>query len=208
LSRGCESSRAFIRAVLLDNLEVRSLLFQTGYLTLKHIDFKRGLLTLDYPNREVEQALSNYLIGALLQRPAADSIRPVVQLETALLNNAPASAIAVINAMLKGVPSLLLAEQKEHFYHALVHLHFRYLGFFIESEVHTSDGRMDAVVHTPTHIFIIEFKIDQSADAALAQIQSKGYADKFRADGKPLVGIGINFDTERHCVGDWKSVEL
>jgi hypothetical protein len=84
-----------------------------------------------------------------------------------------------------------------------VHLHFRYLGLFMQSEVHTSDGRMDAVVNTPTHIYLLEFKIDQSAEAALAQIRQKGYADKFRLENKPVVGVGINFDTAKKAVGDW-----
>jgi PD-(D/E)XK nuclease superfamily len=101
--------------------------------------------------------------------------------------------ITIINAMLKDVPSLLLDGQKEHFYHALVHLYFRYLGFFIQSEVHTSDGRMDAVVHTTAHIYILEFKINQSAADALEQIRKKGYAERFRADNKTIVSVGINF---------------
>jgi hypothetical protein len=192
----------------LDNLDVRSMLFQTGYLTIRKMDTMRGLYTLDYPNREVEQALANHLIGGLLHRSAADSIRPVVQLEEAFLHNDPGKVVAVINAMLKDVPSLLLGSQNEHFYHALVHLHFRYLGFFIQSEVHTSDGRMDAVVHTPERIFILEFKINQTAAAALEQIQNKGYADKFRTEGKPIVAMGINFDTEKRCVSGSEFAEL
>jgi hypothetical protein len=107
--------------------------------------------------------------------------------------------------MLRDVPAHLLDDKGEHFYHALVHLHFRYLGMFIQSEVHTSDGRMDAVVHTPTHIFVIEFKIDQSADTALAQIRQKGYADRFRMENKPVVALGINFDTKKKAVSDWKA---
>lgn len=110
--------------------------------------------------------------------------------------------------MLKGVPSLLLANQDEHFYHALVHLHFRYLGFFIESEVHTSDGRMDAVVHTPERIFILEFKINESAAAALEQIKTKAYAARFKTSGKELIGMGLNFNTEKRCVDDWTMERL
>jgi hypothetical protein len=188
----------------LDQLDVRAMLFQTGYLTIREADTLRGLYTLDYPNREVEQALSNHLIGALLHRPAADSIRPVVQLEQAFLKNDPEQVVAIINAMLKSIPSLLLSNQGEYFYHALVHLHFRYLGFFIQSEVHTSDGRMDAVVHTPNTIFILEFKVNQSADAALAQIKTKQYAAAFATENKKIVQLGINFDTEKHGVSEWK----
>ena len=74
---------------------------------------------------------------------------------------------------------------------------------FIQSEVHTSDGRMDAVVHTPTHIYILEFKIDQSAQAALQQIRQKAYADKFRVENKTIVAMGINFDSRKKTVDDW-----
>jgi PD-(D/E)XK nuclease superfamily len=61
------------------------------------------------------------------------------------------------------------------------------------------------VVHTPTHIHILEFKIDQNAAAALQQIRNKGYAERFRADGKIIVCTGINFDTQRHCISEWVS---
>jgi hypothetical protein len=202
------ASSALLESYSLDNLDVRSLLFQTGYLTLRHYDSDRGLYTFDYPNREVEQALTNHLIGALFQRSSTESISPVIHLEEAFMHNDIEKVAAVINAMLKDVPSHLLAGQNEHFYHALVHLHFRYLGFFMQSEVHTSDGRMDAVVQTPTHIFVIEFKLDQSADAALQQIRNKRYTDKFAADGKAVIAVGINFDTKRHAVSEWKEIAL
>jgi hypothetical protein len=110
--------------------------------------------------------------------------------------------------MLKDVPSHLLDDKGEHFYHALVHLHFRYLGLFMDSEVHTSDGRMDAVVRTPAHIYLLEFKIDQSAEAALAQIRDKGYADKFRLENKPIIGVGICFDAQKKAVREWVSGEV
>jgi len=196
-------SKQIFESYTLDNLEIRSLLFQTGYLTIKKMG-DRGMVTLGYPNREVEEAMSSHLIAALLHRSPLDSTRPVVQLEEAFLHNQPRKAVDIINAMLKDVPSLLLGEQDEHFYHALVHLHFRYLGLFIQSEVHTSDGRMDAVVYTPQHIFVIEFKINQSAEAALKQIRDKGYKEKFHTEGKTVVAMGINFDTKKRKVDDWK----
>ncbi|MBE2207970.1 MAG: ATP-binding protein [Saprospiraceae bacterium] len=192
----------------LDNLETRSLLFQTGYLTIKSIDYTRGIYTLGYPNREVEQAMTGHLLSALLHRAAPETVAPVLQLEEAFFANDLARVVVVINAMLKDVPSHLLDEKGEHFYHALVHLHFRYLGLFIQSEVHTSDGRMDAVVHTPTHIYLLEFKINQSAEAALEQIHRKGYADKFRLENKTLIGVGINFDTAKRNVSDWAEQAL
>lgn len=200
-------NQLLLESYTLDNLDLRSLLFQTGYLTIQSRDH-RGMFTLDYPNREVEEAMLGHLIGALLHRSPLDSTRPVIQLEEAFMHNDPAQAVSVINAMLKDIPSHLLAEQDEHFYHALVHLHFRYLGIFIQSEVHTSNGRLDAVVQTPAHTFLIEFKINQSAAVALQQIRDKQYADKYAADGKTIIAIGINFDTVRRAVSDWKTETL
>jgi hypothetical protein len=179
------------------------LLFQTGYLTIKKIDFRTGEYTLDYPNREVEEAMHDHLIGLLLNRMAADSTRPILIMEQAFIQNDVAKVVTVINTMLKDLPSHVVNGKDEHFYHSLVHLHFRYLGLFINSEVHTSDGRMDAVVQTDTHIYILEFKLDESAQAALGQINDKKYADKFALENKILVKIGINFNSKKKSVDDW-----
>jgi hypothetical protein len=152
----------------------------------------------------VEQALNNHLIGALLNRSPLDSISPVVQLRDAFLTNDMAQAMTIINAMLKDVPSEMFQDSGERFYHALVHLHFRYLGLFMESQVHTSDGRMDAVVQTPTHVYILEFKIDKSENAAIKQIEDKGYAERYRAEGKTIVGVGVAFTTTKRGLKGWK----
>jgi hypothetical protein len=186
-----------------DDLDIRTLLFQTGYLTIKHIDIFNGIYTLDYPNREVEQSMTNYLIATLLNRSALDSPVPVFDVKSAFYQDNIERVIRIINSLLKDVPALLINPKNEHFYHSLVHLHFRYLGLLMDSEVHTSDGRMDAVVKTDTHIYILEFKIDQSADIALNQIKNKLYYQKYATENKIVVGIGINFDTEKRAVGNY-----
>jgi hypothetical protein len=192
----------------LENMDARALMFQTGYLTVKQYDPYRNRYTLGYPNREVEEAMNNYLIGSLLNRMPVDALRPVELLEDGFLQNDLPKVITVINSLLKDLPSHLLDDKTEHFYHALVHLHFRYLGLYLESEVHTSDGRMDAVVQTPTHVYIIEFKINASAEVALAQIREKQYAEKYRLLPKILFGLGISFDTKGKKVKDWASEVL
>jgi hypothetical protein len=90
----------------------------------------------------------------------------------------------------------------------LIHLVFHYLGLYTESEVNTNDGRLDCVVKTPTHIYVIEFKLDKSADAALKQIRDKGYAEKYRADPREKVLVGVNFSSELKTVDGWKSEVL
>ena len=192
----------------LENLEPRALLFQTGYLTLKFVDFRNNRIVMGYPNQEVERSLHNHLIGALLNRFPVDSPAPVESIRDAFQQNNPARVVEVINSLLTDVPYNLFRGKMEAFYHALVHLHFRYLGLYMDSEVNTSNGRMDAVVQTPTHVYILEFKINSDGGTALQQIVEKGYADKYRAGGKTLVGMGISFDTRRKRVGDWKVASI
>jgi Predicted AAA-ATPase/PD-(D/E)XK nuclease superfamily len=192
----------------IEHLEARAILFQTGYLTIKDYDEDRSLYTLDYPNREVEESMHNHLIAALRGIFPVDSRAPVIAIEDAFLVNDVEKVVRTINAMLKDVPSQIIDKKDEHFYHALVHLHFKFLGIYMDSEVNTSDGRMDAVVKTPNHIYILEFKIDQTAQVALDQIKNKDYPAKYATDPRPTVGIGINFNTEKKSVDDWKMADF
>jgi len=195
-------SEAVFESYDLENLETRSLLFQTGYLTIKKIEPDQRYI-LGYPNREVEAAMYNHLIAAFGEGSPLDSSEPVFHLRDALYADDLEQVIRIVNSLFKNIPSLHFARQSEFLYHALLHLTFHYLGVFIDSEVHTSDGRIDAVVHTPNRIYLLEFKLDESADAALRQIREKGYAEKYRLHGKPIIGVGINFSSAKKAVDDW-----
>ena len=80
------------------------------------------------------------------------------------------------------------------------------LGFNIDVEIKTIDGRIDAVVKTDTNIYIIEFKINQSAEKAIKQIKDKKYALKYADDKRPIMLMGINFDTDKKNIEDWKKI--
>ncbi|MEZ4713435.1 MAG: PD-(D/E)XK nuclease domain-containing protein [Caldilineaceae bacterium] len=97
----------------------------------------------------------------------------------------------------------VVISQAEAYYHSLIYLVFFYLGQYTASEVNTNDRRLDCVVQTPTHIYILEFKLDQNADEALQQIKDKGYGDKYAADPRPKVLLGINFSREQKTVEGW-----
>ena len=96
----------------------------------------------------------------------------------------------------------------ERFFHGVIHLIFKYLGIFIDSEVTTSFGRADSVVKTDTHIYVFEFKYNRSAKAAFSQIEQKNYAEKYRATGKKLVGIGVNFSHITRRINGWVLKDL
>ena len=184
------------------NIDVVSLLFQTGYLTIKEID-EFGLYRLGYPNKEVKDSMLDYLIGGFANSSVGGVAPMVVQIRTAFIKNDLEKVRSVINSLLKNIPYQLF-EKTEAFYHAIIHLTFFYLGVYIQSEVCTSDGRADAVVQTGTHIYCLEFKINESGKKALAQIMEKGYLEKFRHTEKELVGIGVNLSTEAKKIDGWE----
>jgi hypothetical protein len=198
------ASNTLIDSYELDNIDVRTMLFQTGYLTVKSMDNEDGTYLLDYPNREVEQSATDYILAALLHTNANDARLPILQIKDAFLANNVEKVVNTMHSVLKDVPNHLLRGKKEDFYHAVVHLYYKYLGLLMQSEVNTSDGRMDAVVTTPTHIYIIEFKLNESADKALQQIKDKDYASKYLTENKKIVLVGVNFSSRKRGVGGWK----
>jgi hypothetical protein len=188
----------------IENIDIRTLLFQTGYLTIKAIDYENGTFTLDYPNREVEEALESYILGTISNKPPTLIDTPLIALRQAFRQDNIEKAMNILHSLLKDVPNQLIKGKRENFFHTFVHLTFRYVGFDFESELNTSDGRMDCVLKSKTHIYIIEFKYNLSAEAALQQIIDQDYAAKFTTDGRPIVLLGVNFSSRKRGIGAWK----
>ena len=91
----------------------------------------------------------------------------------------------------------------EH-YQTIFYLLFRLMGQYVESEVKSSVGRADVVVQLQDVVYVFEFKYDGTPEEALAQIDSKQYAIPYRADGRRVVKIGVNFDSSTRTIGGWK----
>ncbi len=89
------------------------------------------------------------------------------------------------------MPNQIFEEKKESYYHSIIFLLFTLLGYYSDAEVSTSRGRIDAVVRTASHIYILEFKVNDTAENALKQIKEKSYADKYSTEGKQTVLIGV-----------------
>jgi Predicted AAA-ATPase/PD-(D/E)XK nuclease superfamily len=193
----------------IDNLELVPLLFQTGYLTVKELDPMTGDLVLDYPNKEVRESMYTFLIDDLAPDPHRTHTGRTVQgLAGAFRAGDLAQVRVAINALLADLPAEVYARQAEGLYHGLVHLLFSYLGVFVQSGVHSARGRADAVVQTATDVYLFEFKFGQSAQAALDQVLARGYADPYRASGKRVTAIGVNFNPAERQADEWLVVEL
>jgi hypothetical protein len=184
-------------------LDPITVLFQTGYLTITHYEPEDYLYTLDYPNMEVRQSLEQNLLTDYLDFPVEDPLARVVGLRNALRRKDVAEVINIMNATFASLPYDLWLSDKEHFFHAIIHLTFSLLGTYIRSEAHTANGRCDTLVETADHIYAFEFKRDKSAAAALQQIKDKGYLLPYADSKKERIAVGVNFSSETKQVVDW-----
>ncbi len=96
----------------------------------------------------------------------------------------------------------------EENYQNIIYNVFRLLGAEIHNEVHFNNGRIDAVIVNRDHIYIFEFKMDQPAQVAIAQIKEKGYANPYLSTGKPITLIGINFSKMKRNIVKWLEEEI
>lgn len=111
---------------------------------------------------------------------------------------------AIIAVLFANIPYNIHLKQ-EKYYQSIFVLIFKLIGLRIDAEVYTNEGRIDAVIELPDHIFLFEFKLDKSAAEALKQIKSNEYYQKYRLKPKPLTLVGANFDSEQRKVTGWET---
>jgi Predicted AAA-ATPase/PD-(D/E)XK nuclease superfamily len=197
-----EVEMLLIESFELENLHPLALLFQTGYLTIKsRTDF--GTIILDYPNREVKEALIRALLADYTHEGRI--IPRIGQLTRSLASNDMPKTVELLNGLFKTIPNQIFIAHREAYFHSVIYLTFILLGVYIQAEVNSSDGRLDAVVHTLERIFIFEFKLHESPKTALQQIINKDYAAAYRHLNKEIVGIGIKFSETEKGIEGWES---
>lgn len=192
----------------LDKLEIVPILFQTGYVTMIAHDTEMDRIRLDYPNREVRSSYLLYLTQAYMNNSAHEVSNIPFDLLDSLKEKHPIKMKNAINAAFHHIPYPLWQKDNEHFYHAIVHLLFSLLGVYIQSEVHTKDGRADAIINIDEGVFCFEFKLDQSAEDAIQQVKEKKYLAAYEHLNKPMHIIGVNFSREKKEIEEliWSSI--
>ncbi len=97
-----------------------------------------------------------------------------------------------------------LVRDLELHYQNVLFIVYKLLGFYVQAEYHTSNGRIDMVLKTNTYIYVMEFKFDGTAEEALKQIEEKKYTTPFLNDSRQLIKIGINFSSKTRNIDSWK----
>ena len=179
------------------------LLYQSGYLTIKDYDTEFKFYTLGFPNREVREGFVKYLQPYYMPKSTGRSNFDVSKFVNEVRSGKAESFMQRLDAFFANCDYALMGD-KELYFHNAMFVFFTLLGFYVDVERHTTDGRMDMLVQTKDYIYIFEFKIDQSAEVALKQIEEKGYARQFATDSRKLFKIGVNFSTEKRRIDGWK----
>jgi hypothetical protein len=204
LNKSAFSYRTF-QTFDIESVDAVVVLYQTGYLTISDYIDNPPSFVLDYPNEEVLSSFMGSLSMHYLKTPLISADALYLKLPTALNEGRLEDAIEVLEQFLASV-AYDIGHQKEIYYQTVVHIVFNMFGLNCQSEVRIGAGRIDALVQTEKYVYCFEFKVDKSADEALAQIESKRYMQAWEGSGKKLFKVGVNFDTKIRNIGEWKYI--
>ena len=185
-------------------ISITPLLYQSGYVTIKDYDSTSHLYTLDIPNGEIRVGLMDSLLPNYVNMRKEAGNTTIAKMYLSLLNEDLNEMFRLLQAYLLTVPYCDNANSEGH-YQQLLYVIFSLFGRYVDVEVHTPTGRVDIVMKTAKALYLFELKLNMSAQAAMDQINLKDYASKFALSGLPIVKVGINFDSERRTIGDWKT---
>lgn len=177
-------------------------LFQSGYLTISSYDSEMGY-RLDFPNREVERGFFNFLVPYYTSLLKSSVKGYLNKLTAAVRQGRPDDLLRTLQSMLSGKPYMLAGGDKEVHFQNTLYLIFVMLGYNVQVEQATSQGRMDVTIQTPEYVYILELKLDKSAEEALQQIKDNQYACPFQTDVRKVFLIGANFSSETRTVEKW-----
>ena len=175
------------------------MIYQSGYLTIKHYDKEVDLYTLKFPNDEVCYGFLNFLVPYYTNVSDDETGFHIAKFIRELRSGDIDAFMERLKVFFAGMP-YELSENTERHYQAIFYVVFTLMGQFVETEVRSARGRADAVVKTKYFIFVFEFKLNGTAEEALKQIDEKGYLIPYTLDGRKLVKVGVNFSKEKRNI--------
>lgn len=187
------------------------LLYQSGYLTIKGYNRDTEIYTLSIPNQEVR---IGYVEGLLPVYTGLEAGRVkagfAMKFWLALKQHDVDLAMREMQSYMAGIPYVEGFKQKlkdvaiaEGFYEYTMYLIFSTLNFYVRTQVKCAGGRVDMAVWMPDTIYVFELKVNGTAQEALEQIDDKNYAIPYQTDGRPVVKVGVKFNSETRVPEEW-----
>ncbi len=170
------------------------MIYQSGYLTIKGYNEEFKKYSLGFPNNEVKEGFIKYMMPFYTPVDEIESAFFVERFVEDVRNGNTEDFMERLKAMFANGNYKVTGEMEKYFQNALYFV-FMMMGFYTEVERHTSRGRADIVIQTKDYVYVMELKLDGSAEEALQQIEDKGYAEPFAKDSRKLYKIGVNFSS-------------
>ena len=202
LMDGIETAASAFTEYRADRKNPIPLIYQSGYLTIKEYDREFGLYRLGFPNDEVRYGFLNFLVPFYTAVTDEERSFYVGKFVQELRSGDVDAFMRRFEAFFADFP-YELNDRTERHYQVVIYLIFKLMGQFTQAEVHSSRGRADAVVKPPKFVYVFEFKLKGTAGQALQQIEEKGYALPYAAEGRQVIKVGVEFSAEKRNVERW-----
>ena len=192
---------------VLDSIDSEStnpipVIYQSGYLTIKGYDEEFGMYRLGFPNREVEEGFVRFLLPFYANVDKVESPFEIQKFVREVRSGDYDSFFCRLQSFFADTTYEVIRDQELH-YENVLFIVFKLVGFYTQVKYHTSKGRIDLVLQTDKFIYVMEFKLDGTAEEALQQIHDKHYALPFASDERKLFKIGVNFSAETRNIEKW-----
>ena len=178
------------------------ILYQSGYLTIKGYDKEFRAYYLGFPNKEVEEGFTRFLLPCYAHLETGNSSFEIMSFVKDIRKGDADAFLQRLQSFFADTPYELARDLELHYQNVLF-IVFKLLGFYTQAEYHTSNGRIDMIVKTDKYIYIMEFKLDGTAEEALQQIHNKRYALPFVSDPRKVYKIGVNFSEKTRGIEKW-----
>lgn len=211
----------------IERLDIYNLLFQTGYLTIKNVEFTAiGVeYALGYPNKEVKQSFVYNLMEAFTFQSFNIIGQALIHIQKALKKGQVEVFIDQLKILLSDVSYHLMPKRArpknqeteeeskakalknfeawEGYFQTIIYLITAFLGFSVQTEITKHKGRLDLVAETQNFLYIMEFKLEESAEDAIQQIKDRAYLTSYKNSPKTILLVGVNFSKEEKNVQHW-----
>ncbi len=179
-------------------------LYQAGYLTLDGRDPATKQYRLRVPNGEVRGSLANHLVAPTFGFSQQEAGTFINNIKTAMYYGHLAALVETLNDYIFRKENYVFKDKTdENYFQHILYLVFLSADYEVAAEVKGYKGRADLVVKTEVNIYVIETKLNGSAQDALAQIHDKGYADPYLDDPRPIIKLGLNFNEATRLIDDY-----
>ena len=207
---------AFFDKFSLENLDMPGLLFQTGYLTVKQIEYQgyRAKYSLGYPNMEVYNAFIHNLLEAFTYKQEGTVGNALIRMQDGLEEGNLEAFVHQLEILLADISYHLHPKNKseeaafkmwEGYFQTIIYLITSFLGLHVECEITKHKGRLDLTVETEKNLYLMEFKLDEPAENAIKQIKNREYLKSYANSRKTIYLVGIGFSKTERNVAVWEA---